>query len=200
MTESTDSTDPFGTDARPELKKALDLVGRTLAGVRADQYGDATPCPEYDVRTLSSHLVSVLRRVSALGSGGDFFSVPHIAEDVPDGGWVRAWDDAVRDAVAVWSDDALLKKEFKMPWGAQSGSATVASYISEFILHTWDLAKATGQQPGWDQAVVAGLVATMHEDAPAQPRGNPVPFGPVVEVPDDASDIDKLAGWFGRKP
>jgi hypothetical protein len=27
-----------------------------------------------------------------------------------------------------------------------------------------------------------------------------VPFGPVVEVHEDAPDIDKLVGWYGRRP
>jgi hypothetical protein len=48
--------------------------------------------------------------------------------------------------------------------------------------------------------VLTALVGNMRHAIPAQPRGNPVPFGPVVEVPEDAPDIDKLAGWYGRKP
>ncbi|MGW3659665.1 TIGR03086 family metal-binding protein [Streptomyces sp. NPDC005151] len=203
MTESTGtanaSAGPFGNDPRPALTKAIALAGRTLAAVRADQYDGATPCSEYDVRTLAGHLVSVLRRVAVVGAGGDFFGVPNVAEDVADGEWAAAWEEAAREVDAVWSDDEVLAREFKLPWGVQPGSAVGVSYIKEFTLHTWDLATATGQHPEWDEALLTALVGIMRHVVPAQPRGNPVPFGPVVEVAEDAPDIDKLVGWYGRK-
>ncbi|MCX4591803.1 TIGR03086 family metal-binding protein [Streptomyces sp. NBC_01549] len=204
MTESTDtaqaSTSSAPSDPRTSLMKAVALAGRTLAAIRPEQYDSATPCPEYDVRALSNHLVSVLRRVAVVGAGGEFFSVPHFAEDVADGDWAVAWDAAAGDVDAVWSDPAVLDLQVSLPWGSFTGSAMALSYTTEFTLHTWDLATATGQSPEWDPEVLAGPLATMRQTVPAQPRGNPVPFGPVVEVPEDAPDIDKVVGWHGRRP
>ena len=39
------------------LRGVLDKTGDLLAGVRDDQWHLATPCPEFDVRALSDHLV-----------------------------------------------------------------------------------------------------------------------------------------------
>lgn len=68
------------------------------------------------------------------------------------------------------------------------------------MLHTWDLAKATGQSPAWDDDVLAAPLAAMQRAVPREPRGGQVPFGPVVDVPEDAPAIDRLVGWYGRKP
>jgi uncharacterized protein (TIGR03086 family) len=189
-----------GGDPRPAFLQALALAGETLAAVRADQLGDPTPCGDYDVRTLANHLVAVLRRVAVIGGGGDPFSVPGVADDVADGERPAAWDTAVRDVETVWSDPAVLSRPMQLPFGTLPGAVATIVYTTEFTLHTWDLATATGQQPRWDPAVLAVPLATMQRAVPAEPRGGPVPFGPVVDVPADAPDIDRLVAWYGRQP
>lgn len=187
-----------GSDPRPLFASAARLVGTTLAAVRPDQFGDPTPCPEYDVRTLSNHLVAVARRVAVIGRGGEPFSVPNFAPDVSDGDWPKAWDEAVREIESVWSAPDMLGRPVTLPFGTLPGAIALVVYSNEFTLHTWDLAVATGQDPAWDPAVLAMCLGAMKRAVPAVPRTAPVPFGPVVEVPDDAADIDKLAAWYGR--
>ncbi|WP_225851226.1 TIGR03086 family metal-binding protein [Streptomyces sp. HPF1205] len=182
------------------LFKAVEIAGSTIAAVRPEQYDGSTPCPDYSVRDLCNHMVSVLRRLAVIGAGGDFFSVPHFAEDVPDGQWPSAWDTAAQDLIRVWSDPEVNDREIKLPWGPVPGSAAAVIYTNELVIHTWDIAKGTGQSPEWDAAMLAAPLATMHEAAPREPRGGHVPFGPVVEVPEDAPPIDRLVGWFGRTP
>ncbi|MFD1273428.1 maleylpyruvate isomerase N-terminal domain-containing protein [Streptomyces kaempferi] len=55
-------------DPRGGLFKAVDLTGRTLAALRPEQYDTVTPCPDYTVRDMANHVVSVLRRVAVLGA------------------------------------------------------------------------------------------------------------------------------------
>ncbi|MBB4764465.1 TIGR03086 family metal-binding protein [Amorphoplanes digitatis] len=189
-----------GGDPRPALEGAIELAGDVLAGVRPEQYENVTPCPDYDVRQMCNHLISVLRRIAVLGAGGDFFAVQHFATDVTDGEWPTAWANAGRDVESVWSDPAVLGRPVKLPWGPMPGAAAAVMYTNEITLHTWDLAKATGQSPKWDPAVLAVPLAAMRRAMPAEPRGGQVPFGPVVPVADDAPDIDRLVGWYGRRP
>ncbi|WP_407842043.1 TIGR03086 family metal-binding protein (plasmid) [Streptomyces sp. DSM 116496] len=199
-TAPSTSSSPDATDPRGGLFKAVELVGRTLAGVRPDQYDTTTPCPDYSVRDMGNHLVSVLRRVAVLGAGGSFMSVPHFADDVADGDWATAWAAATKEFDAVWSDPAVLGRQIGLPWGPVPGVVGAVIYTNELVLHTWDLAKATGQSPEWDPEILAAPLAHMHRAVPAEPRGGQVPFGPVVEVHEDAPDIDKLVGWYGRRP
>ncbi|MGX6602138.1 TIGR03086 family metal-binding protein [Micromonosporaceae bacterium Da 78-11] len=187
-------------DPRVTLERAIELAGEVITGVRPEQYDKRTPCPDYDVRQMCNHMLSVLRRISVLGAGGDFMSVPHFADDVVDGEWSTAWVNAGRDVEAVWSDPIILGREIRLPWMSLPGAAFAIWYTSELTLHTWDLAQATEQTPDWDPAVLAVLLGGMKQAMPEQPRGGQVPFGPVVPVPDDAAGIDRLVGWYGRRP
>ncbi|MDT3397075.1 TIGR03086 family metal-binding protein [Streptomyces sp. B1866] len=196
----SETATPADADPRQGFLKAVALAGETIAAVRPDQYDAASPCPDFTARLLARHLISVLRRVAVAGSGGHPFGVGDFADDVPDGDWPKAWENAVRDAEAVWSDPAILGRSIELGFVTLPGAAAIVVYTTEISIHTWDLAKATGQEPAWDEAVLAAPVAAMRFAAPATPRGGPVPFGPVVEVAPDAPTIDQLVAWYGRQP
>lgn len=187
-------------DPRQGLFAAAALAGATVAAVRPEQYDAASPCPDYSARRLAAHLVSVLRRIGVAAAGGDPFGVPPFAEDVPDGEWHKAWEAATSEAEAAWADPAVLGRSLALGFATLPGAAAAVMYTTELTLHTWDLAKATGQSPAWDAAALAPAVAAMRHAVPAEPRGGRVPFGPVVDVPADAPLIDRLAGWYGRRP
>lgn len=200
---------PTAPDPRPAFARALALCGRTLAAVRTEQLDGPTPCPDYSVRQLGGHLVAVLRRFAVIGRGGDLFSVPGIAAEIADddrptaeraAAWSAAWDDATREVLEVWSAPGILEEPVRLPFGTAPGRVGVVSYTTEFTLHTWDLATATGQRPAWEPSVLAVSLDTMQRAVPAEQRGGRVPFGPVVDVAADAPDIDRLVGWYGRQP
>src|SRR3954467_4071432 len=182
MTTSTAQT----TDPRPAFAGAVALAVDTAAAVRPDQLDRPTPCPEYDVRALLGHLLSVLRRVAAVGRGAPPFSVPQVTTDVPDDGWGAAARAAADDVLAVWADDTLLDRELTLPYGTHRGGVALATYTGELSTHTWDLAAATGQSPAWDDDALAVALAGSRHVLPAEGRGGRLPFAAVVPVPDDA--------------
>src|SRR6266852_1581548 len=49
--------------------RALDATGRVVAAIPADRWLARTPCPEWDVRGLVSHLVSGNLWAAELGAG-----------------------------------------------------------------------------------------------------------------------------------
>jgi uncharacterized protein (TIGR03086 family) len=146
--------------------------------------------------------VGVLRRVAAVGRGDDPFSVSFVVDEGSDGvdAWVDQWNAAAHEVQEVWSAPGVLERAMRLPFATLPGAETIAIYTSEVTVHTWDLATATGQQPAWDDAVVAAALATMKKALPAEYRGPEVPFAPVVAVAADAPLIDQLAAWNGRQP
>jgi uncharacterized protein (TIGR03086 family) len=196
MTTST----ALPTDPRPAFATAVATAVDVVGAVRPDQLDGATPCPDYDVRGLLGHLVSVLRRVAAVGRGAPPFSVPQVTTDLPDDGWADAARAAADDVLAVWADDALLTRQLTLPFGTFPGAAALATYTGELSTHSWDVAAATGQTPDWDDDVVAAALAASRRVLPAEGRGEGIPFGPVVAVPDDAAPIERLVAWQGRDP
>ena len=122
------------TDPRPAFSTAVGIAVDAMSPVRPDQLSGPTPCSDFDVRTLMGHLLSVLRRVAAVGRGEPPFSVPQVSTDVPDDGWGAAARAAADDVLAVWTDDALLDRELTLPYGTHSGVVALATYPAQ---HAW---------------------------------------------------------------
>jgi uncharacterized protein (TIGR03086 family) len=208
---------PSGADPRPTFECAVALATTVIDAVSPEQLAEPTPCADFDVQALLAHLVTVLRRVAAIGRGDDPFgrdvvvSVADIAQ-----GCTQAWRAAVSDAADAWTDDAALARVVRLPWAEDTGAGTLVGYVSEVTVHTWDLATATGQRPDWDPGVLlrsldwirgvlpadgrAALVAEAKANMPPERRDVADPFADAVPVPEDAPLIDRLVAWTGRQP
>jgi uncharacterized protein (TIGR03086 family) len=212
MNETNDMNDP-----RDIFQRAVAQTESIIAAVRKDQAGLPTPCDEWDVRTLVSHMAGGVIRVALVGEGADALSLPPFAEladnpagDPPAGpagdpavnpapGWAPAYRAAVARAAAAWADDTKLDAMFAVPWGKVPGRVALAGYVREVLAHGWDLAVATGQETELDQELGAFALEVSKRSLPASGRDG-IPFGPVVNVPASARTYAKLAGWLGRTP
>ena len=188
------------TDPREIHRRAMAQTESIVAGVGPGQLGLPTPCAEYDVHALLSHMVGGLNRVAIAGEGGDALARPARADDVPDDGWLAAYRAAADRAAAAWADDAKLDALVELPWGKVPGRIAVAGYTQEILTHGWDLARATGQPTERDPELASWALAGARRILPAEARGAGVPFGPVVAVPPGAGPYAQLAAWLGRQP
>jgi uncharacterized protein (TIGR03086 family) len=186
-------------DPRPLYRRALTWVTSLLAGLRPDQLEQPTGCPDFDVRALAGHLVATVERARVIGEGGGPFSVPHVITGIPDTGWAEAYADAARTMWTVWDDDGTLTATVQAPWGTIPGSAALWGYLNETLVHGWDLATATGQDPEADPDVVAPVLAVAAQIIPAEPRGGQIPFAGVVAPAEGAGPTERLANWNGRR-
>jgi uncharacterized protein (TIGR03086 family) len=212
MTGLGEEHGPMTNDPRPLFARAVALGGTVVGSVRPDQLQGRTPCQEFDVATLLDHLVMVVERTAAIGRGEPAMSVQPATRTE---GWAGAWQVAAADNLAAWADEAALDRKVTLPWTEMTGADVLRTYTSEVTVHTWDLARATGQRPEWDDAVVAEALAAMQRELPAEgrkeaieaafthlPPGTPVsyPFAEAVAVPAGAPLIDRLVAWTGRRP
>ena len=188
------------TDPREIHRRAMAQTESIVAAVGPGQLGLPTPCAEYDVRALLSHIVGGLNRVAIAGEGGDALARPARADDVPDDGWLAAYRAAADRAAAAWTDDAKLDALVELPWGKVPGRIAMAGYAQEILTHGWDLARATGQPTEGDPELASWALAGAKRILPPEARGADVPFGPVVQVPPGAGPYAQLAAWLGRQP
>jgi uncharacterized protein (TIGR03086 family) len=192
----TDTTDP-----RPIHQRAMAQTESTVAAVEPGQLALPTPCPEYDVRTLLSHIIGGLNRIAIVGEGGDALAVAPWAGDVTDDGWLAAYRTATARVNAAWADDARLDALVEVPWGKLPGRFALAGYVQEILAHGWDLAKATGQPTEGDPELASWALAGAKRILPPEPRGvAEIPFGAVVPTAPQAGPYDQLAAWLGRQP
>jgi uncharacterized protein (TIGR03086 family) len=214
---SMNTTAPVAlVDPRPTLARSVALAGVTVAAVRPEQMANPTPCGTFDVRQLLGHLLGVLDRIAVVGRNKENpFARPEDFEPT-DGDWVGAWNQFARAAEAAWVDPSALTRPTMLPWAAESGALALRTYVAELTTHTWDLARATGQQPEWDDDVLAMSLAVMREILPAagrsemfdairatmpqEMRGRPDPYQPAVPLDADAALIDQLVAHVGRDP
>lgn len=218
----TDITEPHPTepapfsddDPRASMAGAVALCTAVIDAVAPDELHLPTPCDEMDVRRLLGHLVMVLQRVAAAGRDEDPATWPGEVTGLDDAAWAPAWRDAAHEVQAGWIDDTILDRPTRLPWGLSSGREVLGIYTNEVTVHTWDLARATGQSVQWDDRVLAASFAAIQASMPAEGRAELYqavaaelppdawedPFGPAVTVADNASLIDRLVAWNGRRP
>ena len=186
------------SDPREMYSRAIAQTASLVAAVRPDQFDDPTPCTEYDVRALISHIVGGMNRTAHVGLGGAVDEVSTRVDGVADDGWPAVYAEAAARVEAAWADDAKLDAMVSVPWGKVPGRGALTGYVQEVLTHGWDLARATGQEPELDPEPALFALEFAHRFLAADNRGDEVPFGPVVPVPADAGPYSQLAGWLGR--
>jgi uncharacterized protein (TIGR03086 family) len=158
-----------------------------------DQWDDPAPVRGWTARDVVGHLVEWFPGFLRSGAGVELPDVPPVDDDP-----VAAWAARMADVQKLVDDpgDRLLRNP-------HIGEIPLADAIDRFysidiFMHTWDLARALGQQPDLDtarcEAVIAG--AEPHEDA-MRASGQ---YGPKVDVPPGAPAQDRMIGFIGRDP
>jgi uncharacterized protein (TIGR03086 family) len=120
--------------------------------------------------------------------------IPSVDND-PVGAWT-----VVNDAIQSALDDpeiAGLVRDTRMgPWTFEQTIDTICT--SDILVHTWDLARATGLDESLDPVEVHRFVEGMEPiDEAIRQSGH---YGPRVEVPDDADEQTRLIAFVGRHP
>jgi uncharacterized protein (TIGR03086 family) len=174
-----------------QLQATLGRVEGLAAGVAAEQWANRTPCPEWDVRALVQHVIAGNRLFVAALRGE---SAPPLEADDE---LVSALAESNGALVAAFGAPGVLDRPVQVPFGTVPGAVALHLRITEALVHGWDLARSTDQQPGFDDAIAAhelDLSRTALAALPADRR----PFGPSQPAPDDAPAIDRLAALLGR--
>jgi uncharacterized protein (TIGR03086 family) len=183
----------------PELAAAAAETVRVVGGVSKDQLGDATPCNDWDVRTLLNHIILwTAYSAEQRAYGGsvaeelmnkDFAAEPDFAGD---------YAAQVDRALAAWSDPAAWERELGVMGSATPAADVAALLIAELVLHGWDLAKATGQEYACSDAVASAVLSTVQAQGELFRKydgfADQVPLGP------DASVFDRALAESGRDP
>ena len=172
----------------------LDLYGRasewTLDQVEGatEKLDGPTPCDEWDVRTLMNHMLDTQHYFVGAAKGEDV-SLPSPepperlgADPVAD--FQRARD----ETLDTFGEEGVIERT-----GPSLGIA-----FGDLLLHSWDLARATGQ----DATMPAGLAEAAYEMLHGRltDENRQGAFKPEIAVSPDASTQDKLLAYTGRSP
>jgi uncharacterized protein (TIGR03086 family) len=164
--------------------------GRLVA--QTSDWSATAPVDGWTARDVVAHLVEWFPGFLA-GGDVDLPAGPAVADDP-----VTAWQhhaDAVQALVEQRGDEP-----FTHP---QAGSHRLADavdrfYTADVFMHSWDLARATGQDARLDEDFAARLLEGMRPIE--QLMRDSGQYGPAVPVAADAPVVDRLMGFIGRDP
>lgn len=173
----------------------LGQVGPLLAGVvgnlTPDDLDRRTPCTEYTVRGVLEHMIT----------GATAFAAAYRQESppAPDLDDVLAgFGPALENLFGAVSAPGALDKTIAAPFGDIDGDAFARFIVLDGLVHGWDLATATGQPYNPPDELVAEVEAFARKAV--DPLRDGQSFDEAVEPASDATPIERLAAYTGRRP
>ena len=158
-----------------------------IAGVKPDQMNKPTPCSEWDVAALVDHIVR-----AQTGSASTISGSQVAAGTTP----LESFDAAVSAVLAALKSPGGLDKKVQGRQGEVPAAQVLSGACMDVTVHTWDLAKATGQDTGLDPEVVEFILPIVEGIAK---RGPSPAFAAPIDPAANASLQDKLIALTGRQ-
>jgi uncharacterized protein (TIGR03086 family) len=174
---------------------------RQIGGLFTDRVAGArdwdapAPVDGWAARDVVRHLTEWFASFLAAGSGIQLPTGPSVDDD-PVGAW-KVHNDAVQ---ALLDDPATADRVLTNPHIGELplDRAIDQFYTSDIFMHTWDLARATGQDDRLDPDFCAALLAGMEPmEEVIRSSGQ---YGPRFPVPDDSDPQSRMLGFIGRDP
>jgi uncharacterized protein (TIGR03086 family) len=185
---------------------ALDAVSernvQLVRQVGPDQWDGATPCTEWDVRTLVGHLITgrhvyrgFLEGVPVAGLRQMLQQQGETAGDDP----VAACESAVRSIRAAFAQPGALDRTVHHTIGDMPGKQLLVQLVADCVVHSWDLATAIDADPGLDTELVE-LAYEFY--APRMNEDVMYAYGwfkpPAKPLPEGATPLQRLIRLVGR--
>jgi uncharacterized protein (TIGR03086 family) len=154
----------------------------------ATELDAATPCDDWDVRTLLNHMLDT-QRYFVGAARGEAVSPPspippQLLSDDP----AADFDHARAETRSTFAQPGVIEKT-----GPSLGIA-----FSDLLLHGWDVATATAQDATMPDGLPEAAYEMIHGRFTDDQRKGV--FMPEVAVPADASAQDRLLAYTGRAP
>lgn len=186
-----------------DLEPATRVLADLVAAVRDEQLTAPTPCADTSLGALLDH-VDGLSRGFALAAtktppeGGSRPPSADASRLAPD--WRTRIPRHLEELASAWRDPDAWTGMTQAGGIDLPGEVAGLVALDEVIVHSWDVAVASGQQFSADPALVEAAYGFVRSAVEAFPEGREGLFGPPVPVPDDAPLLARLIGLTGRDP
>jgi uncharacterized protein (TIGR03086 family) len=181
---------------RQDYFDALDWVTHLATETPTEEMAVATPCEDFDVRSLLGHLIGTAHRGLATARGVPTQAIPHVVTDVPDAELAPTYARLAASIRAAWAPLAAAD-EVHAPWGTCTVIDAARGFTVETITHGWDLAVATGQPSEAPNSIADRCLAYAAVVIPERLRG--VMYDrPVINVK-ASSTTEHLAHVLGHR-
>ena len=180
------------------MRRGAQEFGARVAQISAGQWAAATPCSDWTVRDLVSHLVSEdlwavpLFAGSTISEVGNRFDGDVLGADPP-----GSWASASARAVEAAAEPGAMERTVHLSFGDFPGREYAMQLFADHLIHAWDLARAIGADDRLDAELV-GACATWFAGMEDGYRSAGA-VGARPPVPDSADPQARLLAMFGRR-
>ncbi|MFD7924284.1 TIGR03086 family metal-binding protein [Streptomyces sp. NPDC059740] len=182
-----------------QLSAAAETMARVVSTVEDGQLGAPTPCHEFDVRRLINHLIAWSPIIEGVGLRAPLASGrPDEQTDHMTGDWRAEYLRWIDRSLTAWKPDAAWEGVADLGFIQVPATVIGGKTLCEFVLHGWDLARATGQPFDCDPAVAEATLRLVEETA-EETRQHGM-FGSAVAVPETSSALERALAVSGRNP
>jgi uncharacterized protein (TIGR03086 family) len=176
---------------------AVDRFVAAVRGVPESGWTGATPCADWDARTLTNHLVGEDLWVPPLVDGktvaevGDVFDGDVLGPDP-----IASAEQAGKTAVGALAEPGALTRTVHLSFGDFTAEEYAWQVLADHVVHTWDLLASSGGDRTLDDGLVEATAAWFANWEEAYRGAGAI--GPAFPVGEDASAQDRLLASFGR--
>jgi len=177
------------------LRHRAVAAGFSAAVESVEDWDGPSPVAQWRARDVVGHLVEWFPGFLASGAGVELPVGPAVDEDP-----AAAWAAQVASVQALLDDPATAQLVLTNPHLGEIPlpEAIDRFYLNDVFMHTWDLGRAAGIDPGQDPDECASMLAGMSEiEDMLRSSGQ---YGPAAPVPDGATPPERLAAFLGRDP
>jgi uncharacterized protein (TIGR03086 family) len=120
--------------------------------------------------------------------------VPSVQDDP-----IGAWEAVQATLARALVDPVVASRQVETPFSVQSLAETVDMIVTgDVFTHTWDLARATGQDEMLDREHLGRMLSAMSSMPDEVLRAEGM-FGPRIDVPENADDQTRFLAYVGRR-
>jgi len=167
-------------------ERASDWTGSKVRGA-VFELDAPTTCDSWNVRTLLNHMLETQRYFVGAARGDDV----SLSQDPPD----LLSDDPCSDFDQVRAETLST---FGEPGVIERTGPALGIAFSDQLLHGWDLAASTGQDPTMPQGLPEAAYEMIHGRFTDEQRQGV--FKPEIRVAPDSSAQERLLAYTGRDP
>jgi uncharacterized protein (TIGR03086 family) len=168
---------------------------RRVMGVGPGGWDAPAPVEGWTARDVVRHLVEWFPPFLRAGAGIDLEKGPSVDSDP-----VAAWQVHSQAVQTLLDDPSTAGRVLSNRHTGELplDEAVDRFYTADVFMHTWDLARATGQDESLDPDKCVELLTGMEPFEEAMRASGQ--YGPRVDVPDDADIQTRLLAFIGRNP
>ncbi len=176
--------------------RTLDQTSKIVSGIGPDQWKNATPCAEWDMRALVNHITGENLWIAAVLGGATIASVGDSLDgDLVGDDPAAMYLSTVAQAKAAFSPERLVA-HYGVSFGDISGYDYASQLFMDQLVHSRDVLMGSRQQVVLDEGLLVAAIPVAQEMVAFVGQGSV--FGNTLNLESSPSNLEILVGTVGR--